>query len=283
MSQFSGLKEAIEHIELTKADALGVQVLPIPTPEHKRWVRNGQVIEEVDVTPGLRRLHIDTIEDLYKLAILQHDNTSGIPSPQALFVSRSNVTLIFDVNNGRESASLRFKDSEEHKALHGFIESPLRSAGDLRANLRLILGETIPSEKLERLVKQVSQVVWRADDVGSVNLDRKGESLGASINRSIQSDAGLPDEMQMLNVRRFANMDIKLRTPVKCLLDPDHSARKWYFRPIEQSWADYQDAALLYVRDTLTGLLAENEVKIPVFLGAWDQTKCAVPAESTKV
>lgn len=277
MSQFSGLQEAIAHVEKTKADALGVEVLPIPTPEHKRWVRVGQDIRQVDVSPGLRRIQILTIEDLVKQAVLLYDPSENAINRLGIFVTPRGVQLVFDIRDGRESAMLKFVDTREHELLSVAITESHFSPAQLRSMLRYELSETLHEDALSKLAKQVGQVVFDTNTVNSTNLDRRGESLGASIQRQVQSDHGLPDETLWLDVRRYANSDITIRTKVKVLIDPDHANRRWFFRPVEQSWADYNDAAVLFVRDTMAKALAEASIAIPVLMGEFSVSSPSLP------
>lgn len=268
------IAEAIQHVEEQTRKALGVEVLNIPgAPAHVRYLRIGEKLEKIELDPGPRTLVLETVADLIALANNHFDADvaagyeAGVKGGRMVCVyDAQRVVLTWDHTNGRESAIVPLRASAEMVFFLDRVANPSIQPKDLREALRYVLTDTMDPTALERLVKQVSNVVFQANEAGAVNLDRRGESMGATIARNVQMDAGLPDERQTFSVRPFRNPDLGARFPLTCILDPDHANRRFYLRPLENSLTALQQSAA----DFVGGLLRDGlkEAGVPVYQGS---------------
>jgi hypothetical protein len=260
------IQEAIAHIEEQTRHALGVEVVHIPgQPAHVVYVRVGAELQRIVLDPAPRVIELETIADLIGLAKAHFDQDVREDGKMAVFYTDEQVVLIFNTSDGLETAWVRLIASEEYRFVRKQATEPTISVQDLRAALRYILRECQSPDAIGLLAKQVSAVVFSTQDTGSINLDRKGESMGASIARQIENVAGLPDELQTFQIRRFANPDLTGRYQLTCILDPDHANRRFILKPTQSAILDLDHAAVKDVGQILhTGL---DAARIPVFQG----------------
>lgn len=259
------IAEGIKELRALADEARRPTLVQVPgdPPHVKRMAMPDGTLQTLDLDPPYRRITIERLEDLISMGLEHFDQRVKQDGRLICFYDDHSVQLLFDSENGREHASVLLESSEEHLWFLQRLASPLLEVRDLRHALRVTLRACHDDP---RLVEQVSSLAFDGRETAGQTIGRGQESMGRSVLQEVQQPANLPEETQHFNVRRWINPDLGVRWRVDCVLDPDMNARRWFLRPIADSWAAYLQSSLDVVGSRLRDVF---EDKIPVYQGTW--------------
>jgi hypothetical protein len=232
-------------------------------PPHVIHVRTAAGFTRQEVDPPVRQVALARLDDLISLAKKHFDSTLD-PARMAVFFEDSMVQLIFDTITGYERATLHMAVSIEHRFFLNRIAGPSIPVKDLRRALRFDLTKCFDNELL---IQQVSSLEITENGQTQVSAGRGSESLGKSVLSEARAAAGMPNERQTFNVRRYSNPDLDFRFPVECLLDPDTANAQWILAPRQDSFLKYCQDSLNVIEHRLrVGL---EGMPIPIYQGSF--------------
>ncbi len=240
------LKEAIEKLEALVCEGNAIEIVKIPgDPPHVHYVcqPNGE-LRRIDNEPPVRSIKLHTLADLIDLGKSHFDAAVAAAERITCFYSPDSVRLSIDHVAWREWAVLPLNFSEEYKWLWERVNSPGRTVGELRTDLRVTLRAAVTNE---RLVEQISALAVDLSTKAETRVAKDRESMGRSITTEIADAGNLPDEVQILNVRRWSNADLDMRMPCEVFVDPDKQRNQWFVRPILDSLTTFDDANMAVV------------------------------------
>lgn len=255
------IAEAIKQIESTVQASLRPKVMQLPgEPPHVLHIAmpNGALVRH-EVTPHPRVVKLELLDDLIALGRNHFDDSVQSANRMMIVYNSLFVELVFDHSTCRERARLDLFVTSEHDFFSKRLNAPLIEVAELRAALRHDLRATYRGD---RLVEQVSKLEFRDTDTGSVNVQRGRESLGRSIEQQVAEPEDLPDPFQEFYVRKYANADLDVRLPLQCALDPDTKTRRWFLKPLEDSWIEYEHKALDVIGQRLREAFADTGVRV---------------------
>lgn len=118
------------------------------------------------------------------------------------------------------------------------------------------------NDGLAPLLRAVKTLNFSAGVKGSGRIDHGQESLGREIEASVTSTAGpIPDEV-VLSVRIYNDPVMKVRRPVKCMIEVDAAENTLCLQPLPGQLDDAIQAEMEHL-----GTLLHSVVKRPVFFG----------------
>lgn len=262
------LKEVFEAIFKKGDDSKKPEVFPsLGEPAHiKRIMLADRSILPIEIEPGVRTLGCHRLDDI---ATQLRGRLAS--ERMILAVSFGQVTLHYDTANGREFIQLILPFTKEMKFILARQGKPELSADEFRSALRYEFTETMSEERLSRLTKQVSNLRFAAEKEEARNMDRAGESMGASVQTKAEGTEGLPDERQRFMVRPWIVPDLDFRHPIECILDPDTAQMRWRLVPLEHSVIEFQKRCLDEIFDRLEPETSKLGAKLEIIAGKYLQ------------
>lgn len=237
------IQEAMIWIEAVTKKALtrGFKRRP-GDPPHVVFTENVDGSLEVgEVVPGYREIAVGRIDQLIAMARSHFDYNVKTDNRQLITYNPSRIELVFDYTTGRERAYVSLEQSEEHQFFDRRRNNPAIEVSDLRKALRMELSETFSSVAL---VDQISALTFNNQNRTSIQAGRERESLGRSVEMTVDHPANLPDPFQVFQVRKYTNPDLDVRYPLTCLLDPDQETKRWSLQPFSHSWLAYESMVM---------------------------------------
>jgi len=261
------IKEAIEHVQKHAEGHIKPEFIRRPgDPPYVIFLRKGNEVERQEVTAPLRTVGLLRIDDLVAVAT-KHFDSRITQAETAVFFNVHQIELIFNTRNGYERARVSLVASKEHTFFTDRRSAPRIGVRELRGALRYNLADCFDNPALE---DQISKLSITRHDAGNEEHGRGRESLGNEVMTEAQQEAGLPEAIQIFNVRRWANPDLDVRHPIKCVLDPDLETRQWLLVPNEASYAEYIRLSLEVIEQRLRAGL--KDCGVPVYQGAFATT-----------
>lgn len=216
-------------------------------PDHiKLYVGPDGVRERLVADPPLRDHELGTLAGL--LAFCQatvagkHEGQNPV-----LWLGPTKLRLVLNDVTRRDSASLALTFSEPLTLLMSGATGHARNQADFVRLLRIELAGTLPDA--ERLLALVRTIRFGVGDDGESVIQHGKESMGRSIRAEVHGLDVLPEEV-VLNVRIYANPDIKMVRPIRCALDIIPASQQFRLVPLP-----------MQIRDAIGGALDELEAR----------------------
>lgn len=228
--------------------------------------------EVICLSPPPRTVTLDTIGDLINLANEHFDGRTRDEARMGIWVSPQGAELIFDTDHAIERAKVPFRQSDEQIFIRQRMQDPGIGPAELRTALRYIFCEASVADGLE---DAVGKVAFRQTGDTNRESSRTGESIGTTITEEATGQTPMPDEIQHLELRPFANPDLVGRFTMRFFLDPDVPKQRWLMVPVTAIFDDGIDLILESVAGQIRqGLAGKDNGKIPVFRGSFQQRIC---------
>ena len=260
------LQEAIAHVHELGKRGREPKFIDVPgaPPHHKYFVDKDGEVKEVRIPPGNRRMVVRRFDDLVKLAQSHFDDNVRNAGRTLVTYNAGGIWLTFNYENGREAAILPLKPTAEYLFFEGAMKEPYFEVDALRTTLRFDIRKTFQNNKL---IEQVSKIVFEKNQSSGVELASGKESLGSSVLEQVDQTVDLPNVKQVFNVCRWWHPDFNFRMNLECVLEPEVRGRVWMLRPYTDAWAEFNIQTLKKVGEKLREKLEET---VPVIEGDID-------------
>ena len=255
------IKEAMQQVQEMAQKALRPEIkhLPGDPPHVVHITKPDGTLERVELTPGYRDLIISRIDDLIAIGKAHFDDKIKTKQRLLITYNKDRVTLIFDHSTGHEKAFIPLISSEEYKFFCERRNQPLIDVNDLRMALRIDLRKTYKDAKL---IDQISKLDFNNLDRSSTSAERGRESMGRSIEQQVATPEDLPDPYQVFSIRKYTNPDLDVRFDLQCALDPDVNSRRWFLKPIEDSFIEFDSKVADLIGNKLRTEFKDSEVTV---------------------
>jgi hypothetical protein len=256
------ITEAINKIEQLVCQSEKTELIRLPgDSEHVFYYKTSDgTLEQLTTDPLDRNIRLYRIEDL-----VHHAKNHFYKSEMMIaFHDADEIRLIWNIDDGWESTYIKLEKSWEYLFFKNRLSDPLMEVKDLRQALRLDLRAASDNEAL---ISQISVLGFKASNSTSIDIQKGKESFDRAIMDQVAVPGNLPDEIQTFNVRMYSNSDLSIRYPLQFFLEPDIATRRWFIKPLEDSWIDYQARNMQWIHDGLCeGFKGTN---VFVYEGSW--------------
>lgn len=255
------IMEAMQWIEAVAKKALtrGFKRRPGDPPHVVFKEKVDGSLEQTTVVPGYREIAVGRIDHLIAMARSHFDHDIKTGNRQLITYNSGRIELVFDYTTGRERAYVALEQTMEHQFFERRRHNPQIEVADFRKALRLELSETFDNPEL---INQVSALTFNHLSRMDVQAGRERESLGRSVELSVDQGIVAPDALQEFRVRKYTNPDINVRYPLVCVLDPDKETKRWSLQPREGSWLSYESMVMDLIGSRLREDLKDTGITI---------------------
>lgn len=194
---------------------------------------------QVDVPPPLRSPVLFTLGDVKQL--VDHAEAPEV------YVCSGGVNVFFDRADRREVASMPFIDSGRFEALRDLESGKSFTPRAAVKFLRL----TFHGTGIDSVVKALGKVDFKRTSDGKNDIEHGRESLGKSVERSVQQVDEIPEEFEV-EVAPFANGDLaKFRARARVAVFLDLENERVELQTLSDEATRIRDAAVSEVADRL--------------------------------
>jgi hypothetical protein len=250
--------ELIQKIQGLAVEASAATIVRDDDLPGKAWLQFGGTVQEVAVPPVPRAHVVYDLESL--IAALADDRIC--PDPE-VFVASGSVRAVCDRDDRHEYVILEMPISQRFETLQA-IEKGQRFTQ--REAIRLLRYGLHGCVGIDRVLAGLRRLDFKRTSSGKSHIEHGAESLGRSVEKSVQRAEEIPDQFSV-HARVYAAHGCSVVAEIQVGLELDLESEAVILQTLPDELATARQKALREVAENIRVSLAGRGLTVPVLVG----------------